>query len=158
MLNNADTGVIVTTDQQVSPEQREAILAALRERKRKAGTADRPLFLWNGAKVEKPSATSADLQFLENRRLNRLEIGAVFRVPATVMGFSEDANRAIAAQERLSFVEQTILPLCPELRLQRQRRCSDNSGIIAQCRRNDIEFFPKCLFTAGADRLPDVSK
>lgn len=115
MLNNADTGVIVTTDQQVSPEQREAILAALRERKRKAGTADRPLFLWNGAKVEKPSATSADLQFLENRKLNRLEIGAVFRVPATVMGFSEDANRAIAAQERLTFVEQTILPLCLRL-------------------------------------------
>jgi hypothetical protein len=33
MINNADTGVIITTDQQVSPEQREAIRAALRERK-----------------------------------------------------------------------------------------------------------------------------
>ena len=115
MLNNADTGVIVTTDQQVKPEQREAILAALRDRKRKAGTADRPIFLSHGAKVEKPAVTSADLQFLENRKLNRLEIGSVFRVPPTVMGFSEDANRAVAQQERLNFVEQTIMPLCARL-------------------------------------------
>jgi HK97 family phage portal protein len=115
MLNNADTGVIVTTDQQVSAEQREQIMAALRDRKRKAGTADRPLFLWAGAKVEKPATSSVDMQFLENRKLNRLEIGSVFRVPSTVMGFSEDANRAIAEQERLSFIEQTILPLCCRL-------------------------------------------
>src|SRR6266446_2424108 len=39
MMNNADTGVIITTDQQVSDDQREAMRAALRERKRKAGTA-----------------------------------------------------------------------------------------------------------------------
>ncbi|EEF62089.1 phage portal protein [Pedosphaera parvula] len=115
MLNNADTGLIVTTDQQISPEQRETVVAALNQRKRKAGTADRPLFLWDGAKVERPMATSADMQFLENRKLNRLEIGAVFRVPPTVMGFSEDANRAVAQQERFNFIEQTILPLCARL-------------------------------------------
>src|ERR1051326_9160371 len=80
MLNNADTGVIVTTDQQVSPEQREATMAALRQRKRKAGTADRPLFLWGGAKIERPAVSSADLQFLENRKLNRQHIGAIFNV------------------------------------------------------------------------------
>src|SRR6266487_3584264 len=34
MLNNADAGVIVRSDDQLSPEQRESILASLRERKR----------------------------------------------------------------------------------------------------------------------------
>jgi HK97 family phage portal protein len=112
MLNNADTGVIVTTDQQPAPEQREAIVAALRERKRKAGTADRPLFLWGGARVDKPSITSADMQFLENRKFNRQEICAIFRVPQEILGFTEDANRSVSDAARLNFLENTISPYC----------------------------------------------
>lgn len=111
MLNNADTGIVVTTEQQPSPEQREAMLAALRERKRRAGTADRPLFLWGGAKVEKPSVSSADLQFLENRKFNRQEICAVFGVPQEVLGFTEDANRSVGESARLNFIENTCMPL-----------------------------------------------
>lgn len=111
MLNNADTGLVVTTDQQPDEAQREAMLAALRERKRRAGTADRPLFLWGGAKVEKPSASSADLQFLENRKFNRQEICAVFGVPQEIIGFTEDANRSVGESARLNFVENTCAPL-----------------------------------------------
>ena len=116
MLNNADTGVIVTTDQQVSLEQRQEILAALRDRKRKAGTADRPLFLWSGAKIEKPAASSADLQFLEHRKLNRQEIAAIFKVPESLMGFTDQKNAlgggSTIEQERLTFIETTITSHC----------------------------------------------
>src|SRR5439155_26251639 len=45
IMNNGDTGVIVRTNQQLAPEQREELLAALRERKNSAGAADRPLVL-----------------------------------------------------------------------------------------------------------------
>lgn len=115
MLNNADTGVIAETEQQPSPEQREAILAALRERKRKAGTADRPLILWGGFKLKKPEVSSADLQFLENRKFNRQEICAVFGVPQELLGFTEDANRSVSDAARLNFVENRISPLCEML-------------------------------------------
>lgn len=115
MMNNADTGVIVTTDQQPAEEQRMAILAALRERKRKAGTADRPLFLWGGAKVEKPTLSATDMQFLENRKFNRQEICAVFKVPQEIIGFTEDANRSVSESARLNFIENRIAPLCERL-------------------------------------------
>jgi len=115
MLNNADTGVIVTTDQQVEETQREAILAALRDRKRKAGTADRPLFLWGGAKVEKPTLSSADMQFLEQRKFNRQEICAILKVPQELLGFTEDANRSVGESARLNFIENQILPLCERI-------------------------------------------
>src|SRR6185436_341727 len=36
--NNADTGVIVSTKKPISPEQQEELIAALRNRKRRAGT------------------------------------------------------------------------------------------------------------------------
>lgn len=120
-LNNADTGVIVTTESLPDEAQRKAIEAALRERKRKAGTADRPLFLWGGAKVEKPTLSGMETQFIENRRMNRQEIGAIFKVPESVMGFSADKSSALSGggaaidAEQLQFVESAVAPLCAHL-------------------------------------------
>src|SRR5580765_5006837 len=61
MENNGDAGTILRTNEQLDPEQREQLLAALRERKRRAGTADRPVFLWGGAEVITPKLSSSDL-------------------------------------------------------------------------------------------------
>jgi len=117
-LNNADTGVIVTTDQVLNEEQRRAIEAALRERKRKAGTADRPLFLFGGAKVEKPLLNGMEQQFLANRQMNRQEIGGILKVPDSVMGFSDakanslnGGGTAITA-EMIAWLCNVISPLC----------------------------------------------
>jgi HK97 family phage portal protein len=115
MLNNADTGIIVTSDQQFNEEQQELVKSALRERKRLAGTADRPLFLGGGAKIEKPGLSAADMQFLENRKFNRQEICAVFGVPQEILGFTEDANRSVGQSSRLNFIENRVVPLCRRL-------------------------------------------
>jgi len=116
MLNNADAGVIVRSDEQLGEEQRESLLSALRERKRSAGTADRPLLLWGTTEVIQPALSSADLQFLENRKMNRQEIcAAFFRIPQSLVGFTENANRSIAESERLNFLENSITPLCARL-------------------------------------------
>lgn len=120
-LNNADTGVIVTTDQVLNDEQRKAIEVALRERKRKAGTADRPLFLFGGAKVEKPSLTGMESQFLAGRKFSAQEIAAIYKVPMSVMGFSEDKASALSGggnainQEMIGWLTNTIAPLCGRL-------------------------------------------
>jgi HK97 family phage portal protein len=115
MINNADTGLIVTMDEQPGNDQLEQLKAALRERKRKAGTADRPLFLWGGAKIEKPTVSAMDLEFLENRKFNRQEICAIYKVPQELLGYTEDANRSVSEAARLNFVENRIAPLCKRL-------------------------------------------
>ena len=116
MMNNADTGVVVRTNQQMGPEQRETLLAALRDRKNSAGTADRPLVLWDGAEVVTPTLSSADMQFLEHRKYNRQEIcAAFFRMPQSIIGFTESSNRSIAEAERLNFIENSIAPVCARL-------------------------------------------
>lgn len=123
LMNNADTGIIATTEQNLTPEQREQFTAALRERKRKAGTPDRPLFLSSGVKIEKPTISNVDMQFLETRRLLRQEIGAIFKVPESLMGFSENKTSALSGggaalnQEKLTFIEQTIAPKCHRIEL-----------------------------------------
>lgn len=120
-LNNADTGLIVSSDSWPTEDQRKTILAALRERKRKAGTPDRPLILGGGLKVEKPTLSGMETQFVENRKMNRQEIGAIYGVPDAIMGFSEQKSSSLSGggnaieQEGVSFIENTIDPLCAHI-------------------------------------------
>ncbi len=46
--------------EQLDPEQREQLLAALRERKRRAGAADRPVLLWAGDEVVTPKLSRGE--------------------------------------------------------------------------------------------------
>jgi len=161
MFNNADTGVIVRTNQQLSDEQRETLKATLQNRKRSAGTADRPLVLSDGAEIIKPTLSSADLQFMENRKMNRQEIcAAFFRIPQTLVGFTEDANRAVAEQESLNFIQNSIAPLCARIEAAIEPIVKsfgrdlfgwfdlDSIPILQQARRNRVETAVK-LFSLG---------
>jgi len=76
MENNGEAGTVIRTAEQLDPEQREQLLAALRERKRRVGTADRAGLLWGGAEVVTPKLASSDLQFLANRKFSCTEICA----------------------------------------------------------------------------------
>jgi HK97 family phage portal protein len=115
MENNADLGVIVRTEQPLDDAQQDQILAALRNRKRKAGTADKPLLLWSGAEVIKPALSSADLQFLENRKFSRSEICAAFGVPEEIVVTTDNAKYDVMAGSRLNFIENRVAPLCARL-------------------------------------------
>jgi hypothetical protein len=66
-----------------------------------------------------PTMSSVDSQFLENRKLNRQEIGAIFKVPESMMGFAGQKNALSAGtaieQDRLNFIQSTIGGLCRRL-------------------------------------------
>ena len=90
--NNADTGLIVRTEAPLGEEQQQQILAALRKRKRRAGTADRPLLLTGVTEIIKPELSTSDLQFLENRKFSRAEICAAFGVPEEIVTTTDTPN------------------------------------------------------------------
>jgi HK97 family phage portal protein len=113
--NNADTGIIVRTDKWLSDEQRYQILGALKDRKRKAGTADRPVLLLGSAEVIKPQLSSSDMQFLENRKFSRAEICAAFGVPEEIVTTTDYAKYDVMAGARLNFIENRVAPLCSRL-------------------------------------------
>ena len=113
--NNADNGVIVRTDKWVSDEQREQILGALSQRKRRAGVADRPILLPGSAEVIRPQLSGADLQFLENRKFSRAEICAAFGVPEEIVTSADHAKYDVMAGARLNFIENRVAPLCNRL-------------------------------------------
>jgi len=113
--NNADLGLIVKTKDQLGPEQWEQLKAALRDRKRRAGTADGPLLLWNTAEVIQPKLSSGDLQFLENRKFSRAEICAAFGVPEEIVTTTDHSKYDVMDGARLNFIEHRVAPLCRRL-------------------------------------------
>jgi len=113
--NNGDCGLIVRTEQQLDARQREQVIAALRDRKRRAGTANRPLLLWGGAEVVQPKLSGTDLQFLENRKFLRAEICAAFGVPEEIVATTDSAKYDVMAGARLNFIENRVAPLCRRL-------------------------------------------
>jgi phage portal protein BeeE len=113
--NNADTGLIVRSDQTPGPEQREQVIAMLRNRKRKAGCPDRPIFLTGVNEIIRPELSSSDLQFLENRKFSRSEICAAFGVPEEVVTTTDKAKYDVMQGARLNFIENRVAPLCARL-------------------------------------------
>lgn len=113
--NNADLGVIVKTAQPLDEKQRAQLHASLVNRKRRAGTADDPLIVWSGAEIVKPQISSADLQFLENRKFSRAEICAAFGVPEEIVTVTDNAKYDVMAGSRLNFIENRVAPLCARL-------------------------------------------
>ncbi|HVV01857.1 MAG TPA: phage portal protein, partial [Verrucomicrobiae bacterium] len=119
--NNCDTGVIVRAEKQVGEEQREQILADLRRRKRRAGLPDRALFLEGVTEIIQPELSSADLQFLENRKFTRSEICAVFGVPEEIVAATDQNKYDVMQGARLNFIENRVAPLCRRLEAAEQK-------------------------------------
>lgn len=113
--NNGDTGVMVRTQDWLSDEQQEQLLSALRQRKSRAGQADRPVLLLGSTEVIRPQLSSSDLQFLENRKFSRSEICAAFGVPEEIITTTEYAKYDVMTGARLNFIENRIAPLCSRL-------------------------------------------
>jgi HK97 family phage portal protein len=113
--NNCDTGLIVRTEKALAPEQEQQMLAEITKRKRSAGVADRPLLLSGVSQIIKPELSSADLQFLENRKFTRGEICAAFGVPEEILTATDHAKYDVMQGARLNFIENRVAPLCRRL-------------------------------------------
>ena len=113
--NNADTGVIVRTEEPLSEEQEAQVFAALRNRKRGVGVADKPVLLTGVKEVIKPELSSSDLQFLENRKFTRSEICAAFGVPEEIITGTDHAKYDVMQGARQNFIENRVAPLCRRL-------------------------------------------
>ena len=121
MENNADNGLIIRSNQVMSDEQRQQVLATLRGRKRKAGTADKPMFLWGVNEIVQPKLSSADLQFLENRKFSRGEICSAFGVPEEIVATTDHNKYDVMTGARRNFTENRVAPLCARLEAEEDR-------------------------------------
>jgi HK97 family phage portal protein len=70
-----------------------------------------PLILHQGAKAHALDVRPHEINYIESRKMIRDEIVAVFGVPASVLGISEDVNRSNAESNHYSYALYTLEPL-----------------------------------------------
>ena len=64
----------------------------------------------NGSKYHRVAISSADAQFIENRKFQRSEIAGIFRVPPHMIGDLENATVSNIEHQAIQFVNYSLMP------------------------------------------------
>lgn len=108
--NSAQPGGVLETSGNLTDEEYQRLLAQWQDRHRGAGKAHQIAILEGGLSYKQTGLSQKDMDFLEQRKWNREEIMAAFKVPKTELGFYDDVNFATAKTQRKLFWENTLLP------------------------------------------------
>ena len=109
-FNSATPGLVFTTDQKFTPEVLKRFVTQWQESYGGRSKAHKVAFLSGGFKLDKTSADLRELDFVEQQKILRDDILATFRVPKTILGLTDDVNRANALATSLAFMERVITP------------------------------------------------
>lgn len=109
--NNAKPDGIISTEATLS----DSAFARLKEQWQQtyggASNHGKTALLDGGLKWQDISKTQSDMDFIAQRTFSRDEILSIFRVPKTVVGITDDVNRANAEASDYVFAKRTVKPL-----------------------------------------------
>lgn len=108
--NNANVGGMLSTDKTLTKEQADDLTKRWNQKYAGIDKAGRTAVLYGGLKFEQTSKSLVDMQFIDQKKLNREEILAVYGVPKFVVSLYEDINYATSVAAKKSFWENTLIP------------------------------------------------
>jgi len=109
-FNAAVPSAVLKTSGELTDEQFQRIKAEWDSRYTGTQNAHRLAILQNGLDYQPIGLSQKDMQFLEQRKFSRDEILAIFRIPKTILGISDDVNRANAETGDYVFAKRVIKP------------------------------------------------
>jgi len=116
LQNRATPDGVFTHDAPLTPEQWEEARDHVRSQHQGADNARTPWVLGGGAKWQQMSLSPAEMDFIESRRMTRLEICAIFGVPPVLVGIFDDATLANAETSIKIFWTETVIPFLSDIR------------------------------------------
>ncbi len=108
--NNANVGGMLSTEKTLTKEQADDLTKRWNAKYAGIDKAGRTAVLYGGLKFEQTSKSLVDMQFIEQKKMNREEILAVYGVPKFVVSLYEDINYATSVAAKKSFWENTLIP------------------------------------------------
>lgn len=108
--NAAMPSGVLSTDGKLNQEQYDRIKSNWDSKYKGVQNSNKMALLEGGLKWTPMSFTQKDMQFLDGRKDIRDEILGIFRVPKSILGITEDVNRANAEASDYIFGKRTILP------------------------------------------------
>jgi len=108
--NAAAPTAVVKTDRPLSKEAFQRTKTQIQKMYQGLDNAHRVILLDNGLEFKPVQLPHKDMQFLELRKFTRTEIAAIFGVPLSKLGISEEVNRATAYVNDYTFAKNTLTP------------------------------------------------
>ena len=108
--NGATPSGILETEQTMDPATFNKLKAKIKAQYEGKSNAFRMMFLTHGLSYKAVSPTQRDMQYVEQRKLNRDQILSIFKVPKSIIAVSDSVNRATAYAENISFQKVVIKP------------------------------------------------
>lgn len=109
--NSARPDGVLSTDQVLGDDEYDRLKEQWEQAYRGSKNNGKPAILESGLKWQDISKTQRDMDFVAQRTFSRDEILSLFRVPKTVVGITDDVNRANAEASDYVFARRTIKPL-----------------------------------------------
>lgn len=107
-FNSAMPSATLETAGTLTTEQYNRVKAEWDSRYKGVDNAHKLAILQGGLHFNPVSLSQRDMQFLEQRKLSRDEILGIFRVPKTILGITDDVNRANAEATEYVFSKRVI--------------------------------------------------
>lgn len=109
-FNSAIPSMVFSTEQKVTQVTIDRFMNQWQSTFGGRSKSNKVAFLGNGLKLEKANMGAKELDFTEQMKMMRDDVLAVFKVPKTVLGLTEDVNRANAQATTQAFMERVITP------------------------------------------------
>lgn len=109
-FNSATPGLVFTTDKKVDDRVIKRFIEQWKQQHEGRDRSHKVAFLSGGFKLDKTSLSAKELDFVEMQKQMRDDILAVFKVPKTILGQTDDVNRANAEATTRAFMERVVTP------------------------------------------------
>ena len=106
---------ILKTEKDLTDEQKKRMITMWRNEYQGVNNGHRTAILDNGLDFSTMSATQKEMDFVESRRYTRDEILSVYKVPKSIIGITDDVNRASAQVAENTFYRICIEPLARKI-------------------------------------------
>lgn len=110
LQNSATPSGVVTVDAPLNESQLEVLKKQWEARHKGEKKAGNLAILQKGMDYKPIALSQKDMEFLEARRYNREEVLAIWQVPKSIVGITDDLNYATLMGQKRIFWQDTIMP------------------------------------------------
>ena len=109
-FNSAIPGLVFTTEKKLNDKVIERFINQWQASYGGRAKSNKIAFLGSGFKLDKTTMGAKEMDFAQQQKMMRDDVLAVFKVPKTILGLTDDVNRANAEATTRAFMERVITP------------------------------------------------
>lgn len=106
---------VLSTDQPMKSENKERLISEWKNKYQWVNNAHKIAILDNWLKYNSQSPSQKELDFVESRRFTRDEILSIYKIPKSIIGITDDVNKASATVAENTYYRVCIRPLARQI-------------------------------------------